>query len=813
VSKAAAIRVSVTGLANFSCRQGDLMPVGVVGPSAKEGMIAHKQIQTAAIKAAQHADSDDKADLFDEPGLDLAQCDGKTVEAEVALSRRCSIGGVDVHLSGRVDLIDYRSSKLSEIKTTLVPAEQLPDSQHALQWAQLYLYGFLFLDTALARKLSIEVLSLELIHVNLRSRTQESEIRTLHKQELINHAMDALDVYVDWISCVEQWRKRLAASAAKVDFPYQEFRRGQRDMAAAVYRAARDSSSLMVEAPTGIGKTISGIFPAAKAMGEGQIKQVVYLTAKVAGRLSAMQSLAHLSDAGLELTAIQIRAKHATCFCSNGLCERDEAARCPMTLGFFDRLPAARKELLALGVISGEQLDTVAWDHQLCPFELALQLLPWTQVVIADYNYVFDPMVRLPHFSESRKDSLLLVDEAHNLVDRSRSMYSAKLSSQQCTLAAGEYRRTHPLLASALEDVSRQLLEGSLSQCEPETVSAVTSSSLRKAAVAAVELLLNAFGQAPALPDSAVELFKELCRYVAIDELFGEQHRCITRVEEQGKRRVVALTLYCLDASKALEKQYNLFKAQVLFSATLRPGVFYRDTLGLSQSTAQLVLQSPFQSDRACYAIVDWIDTRYRQRNQSLTLLLDLIKQSTQQKSGNYLVFFPSYAYLEQVHHAFVEQFPDVDTWCQTPTQSKQDHNQLLDQLDVTAHRVGFAILGGVFGEGIDYIGDRLIGVIIVGTGLPGLDVQTQLVSDHYRESGRNGFDFAYRYPGFTRVLQTAGRLIRHELDKGIVILVDDRFKQVFYQKLYPNNWVNRMPGSQRQLTQDIKDFWATLPG
>lgn len=772
--------------------------------------MAHKRVQSATIKAAERNNHDDNKDLFDSNDSDSTLSFEKAIGAEVAMSRVCTVGNLQVQVSGRVDLIDYRHPKLSEIKTTLVPSSQVPESQQALQWAQLYLYGFLFLDIAAAKSPELDDLCLELMHVNLRTDTQESERRTKRRHELIEFAENALGVYVDWLVKVEQWRRRLAASSAVVDFPYQRFRLGQRDMAAAVYRSARDSHSLMIEAPTGIGKTISGIFPATKAMGEGCIKQVVYLTAKVAGRLSAMQSLLRLSEAGLELTALQIRAKHSTCFCSTGRCERDEVDRCPMTLGFFDRLPAARNELFGMGIITGEQMDAVAWDHQLCPFELALQLLPWMQVVIADYNYVFDPLVKLPHFSEPRKDTLLLVDEAHNLVDRSRSMYSATLSSEHCVSAARQYRQTHSILASALNDVSRQLRVGATLQSEPEAVLEVPDSAVSKAVRQAVELLVNSFGQAPALPDSATELFKKLCRYVAIDELYGEQHRCICRTQSRGKTEEVTITLFCLDASKALEKQYKLFKAPVLFSATLRPVIFYRDTLGLPKSTLQLLLPSPFHSERACHVIVDWIDTRYRQRDQSLTALLDLIAQSTKQKSGNYLVFFPSYAYLEKVHQEFELQFPEIETWCQSPSLTKNDHNRLLSNLDVPGHRIGFAILGGVFGEGIDYIGDRLIGVIIVGTGLPGLDVETQLVAEHYRESDQNGFDFAYRYPGFTRVLQTAGRLIRDELDKGFVVLVDDRFKQAFYRNLYPENWAIRHPGNQQLLIKEIQKFWNT---
>lgn len=812
MSNSTEVRVSVTTLANFACRQGDLMPAGIVGPSAREGMRAHKKIQNTALKAAENATHCSEAQLFDdERGTAMVEhhC---MVEAEVALSCHCKVGCTDVRLSGRVDLIDYRRFQLSEIKTTFVPAQQIPESQHALQWAQLYLYGFIYFNNSTSDKCHPEELRLELLHVNLRANTQESECRLVDRSEVFKHANEALQLYIDWMARIERRRNLLASSAKSLVFPFKEFRRGQRDMAAAVYRAARDEHSLMIEAPTGIGKTISGMFPATKAMGEGSVKQIVYLTAKVAGRLSAMQSLLHLRDAGLELTAVQIRAKQSTCFCANGKCERDEAAICPMTVGFFDRLPTARNELLELGIISGKQLDDVAWSHQLCPFELTLQLLPWVQVVIADYNYVFDPLVRLPHFSESRKDTLLLIDEAHNLVDRSRSMFSARLSREQCRLEAHRCRQSHPLLANALDTLSRQLLKSASSQIEQVAVSDEINSLVGRTTSDVITLLMNSFGEIPVLPDSTVELFKVLCRYAVISDSFGKQHRCITRIEKIGTYKEIDITLYCLDASKALEKQHNIFKSPILFSATLRPGIFYRDTLGLPQSTAQLVLGSPFKSERVYHAIVDWIDTRYRQRARSLPQLVNLIAESTNQRPGNYLVFFPSYAYLEQAHQAFIEQFPDTETWCQSIAQVKDEHENLLRRLECPGHRIGFAILGGVFGEGIDYIGDRLIGVLIVGTGLPGLDVQTQLVSEHYREQGQDGFDFAYRYPGFTRVLQTAGRLIRHESDNGIVILVDDRFNQPFYQRLFPANWVNKLPRTQHELLEDIHSFWATLP-
>jgi len=583
-------------------------------------------------------------------------------------------------------------------------------------------------------------------------------------------------------------------------------------MAAAVYRAVRDGEELLCEAPTGTGKTISTLFPSVKSLGQGDVKQVVYLTAKVAGRLSALQSLTQMTEAGLNINAVQIRSKHTTCFCSVGRCERDDTGRCPMTLGFFDRLPDARDELLSMGVISDEQMDEIAWQYQLCPFELALQMLPWVHVAIADYNYVFDPLVRLPHFSESRSDTVLLVDEAHNLVDRSRSMFSGELSRDDCLDEAHSYRRTHPHVSNALEKLSTAMMEYARHKPEGDTVEEETEKSVSRAASKAIEAIMEASGESPALPESSTDIFRALCRYVAINELYGDAHRTIVKVSKQGRRKQVLVSLYCLDASKALKKQYKLFKSSIVFSATLRPALFYRDTLGLPKKTPQIQISSPFDPERCCHAIVDWIDTRYRKRRDSLDDLVNLIAALSEKKRGNYLVYFPSYAYLDLVSKEFITRFPDVEVWCQTSDMNREEQSALLKSLDCPGHRVGFAILGGVFGEGIDFVGDKLIGAVVVSTGLPGLGTESDLVSNHYREQGHDGYDFTFRYPGFTRVLQTAGRVIRAESDRGIVILVDDRFKQSFYTRLFPETWKIQRSANLNSLSADIEKFWNNPP-
>lgn len=806
------VRVSVTSLADFSCREGDLMPIGVVGPSAREGMKAHTRLQKSTIEAARSAlppELENATFMTDVSGNQAAPL---MVESEVRISCECLIEAVQVELSGRMDMVDYRGPVISEIKTTLVPATEVPSAQRALQWAQLYLYGFMFLHTRSSEGSVAEAVTLQLIHINLRADKTTPEQRVVGRSELERFARAALTRYVVWLKHIQAGNHRLALTASSLDFPHTSFRRGQRDMAAAVFRAIRDKLHLMCEAPTGIGKTISTLFPASKALGEQKIKQVVYLTAKVGGRLSALQALKQLESAGLSVSAVQIRAKQQTCFCSNGRCERDDAGRCPMTLGFYDRLHAARHELLALGIIEDEQLDDIAWQHQLCPFELALQMLPWVHVVIADYNYVFDPLVRLPHFAESRKDTALLVDEAHNLVDRSRSMFSAELSREQCLAEASICRLTHPLVAKSLDRLCRTLLELVRDQGDDESIAEAASSSVARAVAEAVENMLGAFAGELPLSDSGSELFRVLCRYLAIHELFSDDHRCIIKVARNGKRKQIEIALYCLDASTFLARQYGIFRSSIVFSATLRPSLFYRDTLGLPDQTYHLRLDSPFPVENAYHAVVNWIDTRYRQRESSLSSLIALIKNVSDQRAGNYLVFFPSYVYLNQAFDAFCRQFPDVEIWKQTHEQGREEQCCLLEHMSQKGHRIGFAILGGVFGEGIDYRGDRLIGVIVVSTGLPGLDTKAQLLAEYYRSRGNDGFDFAYRYPGFTRVLQTVGRLIRSDSDCGVVVLVDSRFGHDFYTQLYPDTWQVSYPTNPGALYDGISDFWRGVP-
>ena len=786
------LKVSVTALADFSCRVGNLELSGTVGPTARQGMKAHQRIQSQ-----------------------------RSVDSEVKCSVTTTVQDVLVTLSGRADLLDTDAHRISEIKTTLVPAHRLSESKLALQWAQIKLYGYCYCKQLLEMDASLPEngIEIELIHADIRAESETSSVQTIAVDELEEFALDALTRFVEWYKIIWRLQADTKSSAAALDFPHKHYRVGQRDMAAAIFRSTRDRETLLCEAPTGTGKTLSSLFPVVKALGEGHVKHAVYLTAKTSGRQSAMSAVRTLEKTGLHITSVMLRSKSPTCFCSNGRCERDDKNVCPMTVGFFDRLPAAREEAIACGVIDGDCLDDIAWQHQVCPFELALQLLPWVSMSICDYNYVFDPLVRIARFSEPRRDTTLLIDEAHNLVDRARGMHSGHLNRIDLIDAQKLVNASHPALSKKLKALSNSLLRigqrqekednaGARSKHSYTVVSDEVPVKLVKLAGDVVETYVESLDLGIAMPESLFDIFKMTCRFIAISELYGDQHKVVTQVDQVNRQTQVMVNLKCLDAARFLQPQYKLFRNAVVFSATLRPAPFYRDALGLAADAQQLVLGSPFSAERVKHCVVSYINTRYQYRSSSMPDLVALLAKLVKSRPGNYMVFFPSYAYLEQVHTEFTAKHATIETWQQPRHGDADERASLLAHLENRGTRLGFAIMGGVFGEGIDYVGDLLIGVVLVGVGLPGIGVEQDLIADCYRGQGLDGFDYAYRFPGFTKVLQTAGRVIRTETDKGVVVLVDDRFNQPFYRGLYPDHWSVDTAGSLEELEQHLELFW-----
>lgn len=850
------LRLSVTQLVDFSCRTGDLVLDKPQGPTAKEGIRAHQHLQN----------------LRD-----------KDTDAEVTLTLKTTLDGVDVTLKGRVDLLkawkpdtagvlsesaeaNLRQSgvsetintvpeitpeivpeitpEITEIKSTLVNPDRIPTSVLDLHRAQLKVYGYCYLQQLVNENEGVvpTAITLNICWFNLTDQSTHVVSDTVDFRTLKQFTRDALKRYIVWFKQVEAQRKETRTSAKSLTFPFAEFRQGQRDMAAATYRVCRDGGHLLCEAPTGIGKTVSTLFPGIKALGDKHVKQLVYLTAKTSGRTAALDSVGLMREQGLSITAVVIQSKATICQCQTGEIERERDGSCPYSKGFFDRLPGARESLLQRQYVDRDTLNEVAATHEVCPFELVLQLLPWFSVVICDYNYVFDPLVRLTCFQSPPKTTVLLIDEAHNLVDRARSMHSAQLSRVQARSVAHELKPITPATARAIAKLPRSL-KRHVTKHEADKLPGAHSDSfldnkpghqsghrsghqLAHQLARQVEFahdnapdnitkiareIAEAAGQeesnAALIPAVDGSFFRELYRYLAIEDLYGDSHRTITTHERLGSKDI-QLQLSCLNAESFLRASFKTFRSVVLFSATLSPAPFYREALGLPDNTQGMTLPSPFDPNRLGVFHAKYIDTRYRARQHSQTALVDAIASVTSAKPGNYLVFFGSYAYMDAVYQEYSKRYPAVKTAVQPRQSSQSDRDDFLSHFNSCEPVTGFAILGGVFGEGVDFPGDKLVGTLIAGTGLPAMSLEQQLISECYEQQGRNGFDHAGRYPGFTRVLQTAGRVIRTANDRGVVVLLDTRFSEPFYRALYPDHWQVISCANHQELTNGIVGFW-----
>ncbi|WP_250463714.1 ATP-dependent DNA helicase [Microbulbifer litoralis] len=669
---------------------------------------------------------------------------------------------------------------------------------------------------------------------NLKENKTYPELREFDWRELETFAGSAVTTYVQWYRRWHRHRERMRSTARALAFPFPDYRAGQRQLAVAAYRCLRDGGELVVEAPTGIGKTASTLFPAIKALGEEQLDQLVYLTAKNSGRDVVRETAARLHREGLALSLLEIRARDKTCACSLGLCSRDADGICPRTRGFFDRLPDARQQLLGEPLLTPETVARTADHWQLCPFELSLQMLPWVDLVVCDFNYVFDPLVRLNTLQDQSRRRALLVDEAHNLGDRARSMYSAILTRSDSRRAAAACKGSHPTLRRSIQSLVRALDKWVEQQRQDKTAADngdtelwVTSpaetesqpAAVTRAAHKVMALVNQLWEQSQAPPEALGDWLKALHRYLCIEQLLTDRHRCLTRAEERQNRwREQTLKLLCLNAAGYLQQCYRQFHAVIAFSATLRPAAYIRDQLGLQPDSAYLALPSPFRPEQLGVFLCPYVDTRYRARHRAIDALVDMVARVYRSRPGNYLVFFPSYRFLQQVAERFAERFPQIELVQQQPGASDSQRTAFLQHFDEGRQTLGFAIMGGVFGEGVDYTGERLVGTIVVGTGLPQVNAEQELLRQAYDADAShspalsvNGFDFTYRYPGATRVLQTAGRVIRSESDRGVLILADCRFAGPFYRNLYPEHWQPRTCSGGEALSDGLSSFWQAV--
>jgi Rad3-related DNA helicase len=796
--------VSVRELVEFARRRGDLGGErDFVGPSrALAGTRGHQRLQRSRPVG---------------------------YEKEVPLRYDVEDAELTLRIQGRIDgvLAVPDGVLLEEIKTV---QRGLVDEADPLHWAQAKLYGCIY-----GREHSLTSIALLLSYLDLETGKVTEFRESFSLPDLTAFFEETVAIYLEWVRERCHWCRLRDESIGVLAFPFGEYRPGQRELAIAAYRALARGGRLYLEAPTGIGKTISVIFPAVKAQGEGKLERIFYLTARTVGRVVAQKAFADLRQAGARLRTLTLTAKEKICVQEGQPCD---TASCPFARGYYDRVKPAMRSALDREEITRQVLEEVSREHQVCPFELSLDVSSWVDAIICDYNYVFDPKVYLRrHFAEEAGDYAFLVDEAHNLVDRAREMFSADLNTKEIREVRHALKEAAPRCAKALSRLASEMRKLRPAAAEPAEPFEASDSSTElnlfplqgRAGVPPARSpaeCLREFphGLIPPLEDarkeaetwlarnepadfreSLLELYFRLHSFQRTAELYDERY--ITIIEPGRSTRV---RLFCLDPSFLLRQALGRGKAAVFFSATLTPIEYYRALLGGSPENSVLQLPSPFPPEHLAVLVQDRIRTHFKARAETLADVVDAIRALVQGRPGNYLVYLPSYQYLTAVQEKFCASEPAVQVLVQRPGMSEPERDAFLAAfaLEHGQTLVGFAVMGGVFGEGIDLVGDRLIGAVIVGVCLPQLCVERDLIREYFQAQIGTGFDYAYTFPGMNRVLQATGRVIRSEKDRGVVLLIDARFREGRYQRLFPSWWQPFAVRNIGDIQRALGRFW-----
>ena len=825
----ATVRLPIRQLVEFLLRSGSIDSRFAGFDRALEGARIHRKLQKAA---------------------------GEGYAAEVSLCADYTAGDICFTLEGRADGIftdESGTTVIDEIKTTAVPYEEITEDLNPCHWAQGMAYGAIY-----SAQQGLPNLDVRLTYYQIDTDQIQRFTRHFTQKELDDFVQDLLARYAPWARRQLDWSARRAADLAALPFPFAAYRPGQRALAGEVYRACRagkdadhkGGTRLFCQAPTGIGKTMSALFPALKSMGEGRGEKLFYLTARNTTQAAAEDALARLQAAqpGLALRSVTLTAKEKVCL------HPDAEGRpaclpevCPYANGYYDRIKDALSALLdGSGQLSRAALADAARQFTVCPFELGLDVSEWCDVVIGDYNYLFDPVVHLKRFFDASGDWLFLIDEAHNLPDRARAMYSARFCKSSLTEAKRALGKGKSALKTALTRADKALREarqacvqlaprrraedtpGEPAQTSllpepdapafalPEPLYAQDGTVFLQELPAALLTPLRAV-QAPLQawlednPDAdAHPQLLEL--YFAVQDLVRAAERYdshfVTQLTARGSE--LELQLLCLDPAPFVDASLAAGRSAALFSATLTPPAYYRSVLGCADARA-VALESPFPAGNLGLFCLPGISTRYRDRERSVQSVSDALAVLARGRVGNYLAFFPSYAYLRQVQEDFAARYPDVPTLVQESGLDDTARAAFLARFQPNPARtlLGFAVMGGIFGEGVDLTGDRLIGCVIVGVGLPQVNPQQEMLRRYYDAQNGSGFDYAYRYPGMNKVLQAAGRVIRTPEDKGVVLLLDDRFAKPEYQRLFPPHWRHlQYLQSADALETALRDFW-----
>lgn len=782
-----ATKIGIRQLVEFVLRSGDLNETKNSQNTALNGARIHRRLQKKRSKDPDY-------------------------QSEVYLKTEVTMNDNEYLISGRADglKITDKNALIEEIKTSDQPFEELSDNTLELYWGQVKVYGYLILKDYPR----FDHVTLRLTYFQVSTEKIMTDEQVYSRDDLNKFFKDLINEYEYWLVLRANLRKERNTSIKKLQFPFPQFRTGQHELAAAVYKTILYETRLFVEAPTGTGKTISTLFPAIKAMGEEKIQRLFYLTAKQSTRRVAEEAIDLMASKGLKLKSITLTAKDKIRFPEQDVPPDKD----PYMIGYYDRLKPALSDLLTNeDSITREVIEKYAKKHQVDPFEFSLDASLFCDVIICDYNYLFDPLVYLQRFFiEKDTDNFFLIDEAHNLVSRSRSMYSAQISDQKIasllkaakkinTQPSADFQKQIKKVRRVFNQMKKVLKEDDLTERITSDVPDKLLNTLSKFNDFMTDWI--AYQQPSDFLESAKDYFFDSLTFVKIGALYDDTYK--TRIVIEDKNLIVKQL--CLDPSHFLDKSLDLGLGAVFFSATLSPMDYYQSVLGGKENSLAYQLPSPFPAQNQVIMVTRYIQTTYRQRPFSQDDIVESLHTLISGKKGNYLCFFPSYGYLKQIEERFEEEYPEILTVTQTSAMNNVARDEFLNKFqDNPDHTLlGFCVLGGIFSEGIDLRGNKLIGVAVVSVGLPGLSAENNLIRDYYDQENGHGFEYAYQMPGMNNVLQAAGRLIRSSHDKGIILLLDQRFASFRYTQLFPNHWQNRQNlNSVKQLQQAVDKFW-----
>lgn len=778
------ICISVRNLVEFILRSGDLdSKRGVQDKEAmQKGSRLHRKIQKQM---------------------------GSNYRAEVSLKYDMEYEDLILRVEGRADGIFTENEKIciDEIKGIYRNVESL-ESAVPVHRAQAMCYAWI---TAVQE--DQKEIGIQLTYANLDTEEIRRFRETLTREYLEKWYRDLMDQYHKWVSFRLSWKEKRDASMRNLEFPFP-YRKGQREMVTGVYHAVSNKKQIFVQAPTGVGKTMSSLFPAVRAVGEGKGEMIFYLTAKTITRTVAQDAFEILRQRGLLFQTVTITAKEKLCCCEKPECMPE---KCPYAKGHFDRVNEAVYDLwTSEQSFSRDKILAQAEKFKVCPFEMCLDLSLWVDGVICDYNYVFDPNVHLKRFfgENVSGEYIFLIDEAHNLVERGREMYSASLAREDIMEVRRLVKDCSPKLYRALGRTAKQLLE--LKKESNPCLVMENTGTLPLVLLQVQGEMDRLLEESPSqeIVDGILELYFDIRDFLNISELLDENYVIYASEGEDGKFRI---RLYCVNPAANLQECLNKGSSAVFFSATLIPMKYYRSLLSTREDDYGIYVRSPFEQKNRCILICADVSSRYTRRGyEEYRKIAEYIARMAWQKKGNYMVFFPSYRLMEDVYQVYEEEFA-VD-WirciCQTASMNEREREEFLEEFQEQKKEtlLGFCIMGGIFSEGIDLMGDRLIGAAVVGTGLPQVNLERELLKQYYDKKGECGFDHAYRYPGMNKVLQAAGRVIRTKEDVGTILLMDERFLNPDYRMLFPAEWEDAAVCRLGNVDHHLKQFWNGFP-